>query len=260
MSNYPTIDRESFQKLLASAFVVQQSQMDSQSRSALVDGLRKVAKTTGVAVGPLSDAQLPLLGLEDDDRSSGTFLSHLASMLAAHGAGAASIHTALDPALDDIAEQARLIDISFERSTPPPRDGQPGAADSMDACSAALRSRTPEVETAQFRPRDRWTPLLAIMAIALALLLGWMLGLVTVLGTAHPEGQPLRVTAEPDAARAQPEVARQADPNPSPPIGPKLMRPETPSDNSVIYQDGRPSHSFNRAQRSSATDAPYGKR
>lgn len=259
MSNYPTIDRESFQKLLASAFVVQQSQMDSQSRSALVDSLRKVAKTTGVAMGPLSGAQLPFLVLEEDDRSSGA-LSHLASMLAAHGAGAASTDTALDPALNDIAEQARLIDISFERSTPPPRDGQPSAADSTDACSGALRSRTPEVETAQFRPRDRWTPLLAILAIALALLLGWILGLVTVLGTAHPEGQPLRVTAEPDAARAQPEAARQADPNPSPPIGPKLMRPETPSDNSVVYQDGRPSHSFNRAQRSSATGAPYGKR
>jgi hypothetical protein len=61
-------------------------------------------------------------------------------------------------------------------------DGQPSAADSTAACSAALRSHTPEVETAQFRPRDRWTPLLAILAIALAFLLGWMLGLVTVLG------------------------------------------------------------------------------
>ena len=65
---------------------------------------------------------------------------------------------------------------------------------------------------------------------------------------------------QPQPINAQPEAARQADPNPSPPIGPKLMLPEIPSDNSVVYQDGRPSHSFNRAQRSYATDARNGKR
>jgi hypothetical protein len=76
MSNYSTVDRESFQKLLASAFVVQQSQMDSQSLSAiveverlimrgeldvdgakhlLVDRTRSVANATGVAIGPPGD-------------------------------------------------------------------------------------------------------------------------------------------------------------------------------------------------------------
>ena len=43
MRNYPTVDRESFQELLASAFAVQQ--MDSQSRSTLVEIGRSV--TTG---------------------------------------------------------------------------------------------------------------------------------------------------------------------------------------------------------------------
>jgi hypothetical protein len=123
-------------------------------------------------MGPLSGAQLPFRGLEEDDRSSGDVLAHLASMLAADGAGAVSTDTALNPALNDIAEQARLIEVSFERSTPPPRDGQPSAADSMDACSAALQSRTPEAETAQFRPRDPWTPLLAICGDCFGFLAG----------------------------------------------------------------------------------------
>ena len=43
MRNYPTVDRKSFQELLASAFAVQQ--MDSQSRSTLVEIGRSV--TTG---------------------------------------------------------------------------------------------------------------------------------------------------------------------------------------------------------------------
>ena len=43
MRNYPTVDRESFQELLASSFAVQQ--MDSQSRSSLVEIGRSV--TTG---------------------------------------------------------------------------------------------------------------------------------------------------------------------------------------------------------------------
>ena len=65
MNHYPTVDRETFHKLLASAFVVQQSQMDSQSRAAIVelrrlitngeldvDGAihrRKISNSTGAA-------------------------------------------------------------------------------------------------------------------------------------------------------------------------------------------------------------------
>jgi hypothetical protein len=41
----------------------------------------------------------------------------------------------------------------------------------------------PEVKIAPLQSRDPWTPLMGIVAIALAFLLGWMLGQVTVLGT-----------------------------------------------------------------------------
>jgi TonB family protein len=130
MSNHSTIDREAFQKFLESAFAVQQSQIDSQSLSAIVevgrlirsgeldvdgavdlivDRTRKVADTAGVAIGPLSGAQLPLLELNEDDRSSGAFLSHLAITLSACGTGAVSADVALDRALNDIAEQARMM-------------------------------------------------------------------------------------------------------------------------------------------------------
>ena len=44
MSSYSNLDRESFQQLLASAFAVQQSQMDSQSLSAIVEVQRLIAK------------------------------------------------------------------------------------------------------------------------------------------------------------------------------------------------------------------------
>ncbi len=71
MSNYSTVDREPFQKLLVGAFMVQQS---SQSLSAIVERLvtredldvdgtthpivdrtRNVANATGVAIGPPED-------------------------------------------------------------------------------------------------------------------------------------------------------------------------------------------------------------
>jgi TonB family protein len=127
MSNYSTVDRESFQNVLASAFAVQQ--MDSQSLSAFVqvgrlvtrgdlnveqavrlisDRTQNPANTTGVAIDQSSGTQLALPRLEEDDRSSAVFLSHLASTLPAHGAGAVSADIALDLALNNIAEQACL--------------------------------------------------------------------------------------------------------------------------------------------------------
>jgi TonB family protein len=127
MSNYSTIDRESLQKVLTSAFAVQQSQKDSQSLSAIVeagrlvmhgeldvdeamhltvDRTRQVANTAGVTVDALGGVQLSLPGLEDD-RSSGLLLSHSAITGSAHGAGAVA-DIALDLVLTDIAEQARL--------------------------------------------------------------------------------------------------------------------------------------------------------
>lgn len=123
-----TIDREAFQKVLTSAFAVQQSQKDSQSLSAIVeagrlvmhgeldvdeamhltvDRTRQVANTAGVTIDPLGGVQLSLPGLEEDDRSSGLLLSHSASTRSAHGAGAVA-DIALDLVLTDIAEQARL--------------------------------------------------------------------------------------------------------------------------------------------------------
>ncbi len=126
MSSHFTVNRESFQRLLASAFAVQQ--MDSQSRSALVkvgrlvtrgdldvdgavhlivDLTRDLADTTGVTGGRLSGAQLPLPGVEEDDLSSTALPSNLASKLSLHGAEAVS-DIALDLALNDIAEEALL--------------------------------------------------------------------------------------------------------------------------------------------------------
>jgi hypothetical protein len=78
MSTHSSLDRESFQQLLASAFAVQESQMDSQSLSLIVevqqlitrgldvdgamhlivDSARNVANATGVAIGLLKGDHL----------------------------------------------------------------------------------------------------------------------------------------------------------------------------------------------------------
>lgn len=79
MSTYSTLDSESFQTLLASAFAVQESQLDTQSLSAIVgvqrlitsgildvdgvmlliaDRMRDVAKATGIAIGLLQGDRL----------------------------------------------------------------------------------------------------------------------------------------------------------------------------------------------------------
>jgi hypothetical protein len=72
------------------------------------DGTRNLANIIEGTTGPLSDAQNAFPELDEDDRSSGAFLSHLASTLSAHGAVAVSADIALDHALNDIAERARL--------------------------------------------------------------------------------------------------------------------------------------------------------
>jgi TonB family protein len=159
MGNYSALDRESFQRLLASAYVVQQSQMDSRSRSA----------------------------------------------------GAASA---------------------------PPRD-EPSAADRMDVCLASFRARPLEVTPALFRTRDPSTPVLVILVIALVALMGWMLGRVTWPRTADTKRPPPLVSATSEAAPAQTEENRHADPSTPPPIPPKARNPEAPSDSLVVYQDGK---------------------
>jgi len=378
MSTFSSVDRESFQKFLASAFAVQQSQMDSQSLTAIVeagrlirrgeldvdgavhlivDRTRKVANTAGVASGPVSSVQPPLPELDEDDRSSGAFLSHLASALSTRATGAVSADGALELALNDIAEQARLatkasaaaialmrgeemvcraatgknalelgellnapsglsrdciqtketqccadteadsridadacrrlgvrsllvfpvlkqgelvglfeiffprpqafgdsdiqtlqalsrqvlinVSCAAELSTPPPTDEPAIAADSMDACLATFQVRPPEVKTAQFHLRDPWTPLLVTLVVALALLLGWMLGRVTSRGTAHLKGPPAMVGAKRDAAPPQPEKTTQAEPSPPPPVPSRARSPEMPPGGLVVYQDGK---------------------
>ena len=79
MSTHSSLDRETFQQLLAAAFAVQESQIDSQSLSAvmevqrlvtrgeldvdgamhhIVESARNVANATGVAIGLLKGDQL----------------------------------------------------------------------------------------------------------------------------------------------------------------------------------------------------------
>jgi TonB family protein len=190
MSNYSTVDRESFQKLLASAFVVQQSQMDSQSLSAIVERL--------IPSGDL-DVDVPR---------------------------------------HPIVGRTRNVANATGVALGPPEE-EPTAAYSIDACFPAFRVRPPEVKTALFRPRNPWTPVLVIQVIALVLLMGWMLYRVTWLRTADKKGPPPLVSAKPDAAPAQPEENRQADPSTPPPVRPKARSPEAPSGRLVVYQNGK---------------------
>jgi TonB family protein len=134
MSSYG-MDRESFQKLLANAFAMQQSQIDSQSLSAIlevgrlftrgevdVDGAMYLigervrnAKRNGtpanggVSLPSVTDASVARPGAEDDDRVSGAFLSHLASTLSAEGDAAVSADMALDLVLQEIVLRASLL-------------------------------------------------------------------------------------------------------------------------------------------------------
>ena len=174
MRTQPTVDRESFQKLLASMFVVQQSRQ------------REDANTRGSAIAPLFCAQLPFPKLDEDILISGAPVGHWASGLT--------------------PQDKRLATKAGPR-TPPLTDEPPSAADSMDACSARFQVRAPELKTAQVRRRDPWTPLLLSLVIALALLLIWMLGRVTWWGTAPSQGPPLRVTSKSHAAPVQSERA-----------------------------------------------------
>ena len=200
MRNYPTVDRESFQELLASAFAVQQ--MDSQSRSTLIEIGRSVTtgdldvdeavhlivdptqerESTGdVGIGPLFGAQLP------------------------------------SPRLSDVA----------------PKEEQSTAADSTDE-----RVRPPEIKGGRFWLRDPST-LLLILVIAVALSVGWLLGRVTRGTPVHKKGVPASVSAKADPAPPQSVEIGQAAPSPRPPVAPRTSSPEIPPDDLVVYQDGK---------------------
>lgn len=187
MSNYSTVDRESFQELLASAFAVQQ--LDSRSRSAFAEVGRLVTR------GDLD----------------------------------------VDGAMHLIVDRTRIVANATGVAIGPPED-EPTAADSMDVCFPSFRPL--EVKTAPFRHRDPSTLVLVISVIVLVLL-GWMLSRVTRRGTAHKKEPPPAVSAKPDAAPAELEENRQADPSPPPPVPPKARSPEAPPHGLVVYQDGK---------------------
>ena len=95
MRTQPTVDRESFQKLLASAFVVQQSRQ------------RKVANARGLAMAPLCGAQLPFPKLDEDILISGALLGHSARGLPTQDTRLATYAGPRTPPLTDEPTSAR---------------------------------------------------------------------------------------------------------------------------------------------------------
>jgi TonB family protein len=217
MSSYPSVDWEYLQKVLASAFAVQESHIDSQSLYAAV----KVGRL--VKSGDLDVNEAMHLIVDRVDRAPRVDNT---------------TEIAMDPfcaALPEIEEH----DQSSAPSVAPPKDELPSAEDILKECFPSFQAVAPEVKTGHFRLRDWWTPLLVIEAIALALLLSLMLGRVVWLRTAPPYRPPWHVTSKSYAAPAQPGEARQADPSPSPLVPPKSRSPEPPSGGLVVYQDGK---------------------
>jgi TonB family protein len=241
MSEHSTVDREFLQTLLASAFTVQQSQMDSQSLSAIVEAERLIVEHGRGAINASAAAIALLRGEEMVCRATmGESAPELGVGLNAYsGLSGDCIPTS----------EAQCCDAAG--STPPLGEEPRTAADSLGARFAPLRVRPPEVEAAQFPTRDPWVPWLVNVVIALALLLLWTLGRVAWRRTTDRQGPAaagsvsravearptLLVTATPDPA--QPEESRRADPSPPPSIHAKIRSPETPSDTLVIYQGRR---------------------
>jgi TonB family protein len=220
MENYPTVDRESFQELLASAFAVQQ--MDSQSRSSLVEIGRSV--TTG--------------SLDVDE----------------------AVHLIVDRAQELEHRRNVAIGLLSDAQLPPalaPKDEPSTNADVTDDSCVTSPVHPPEVRTGRFQLRDP-SALLLILVIAVALLLGWMLGRVTRPTTAHKKETPASVSAKPDAVTPQSGQIGQAEPSSAPPIPAKARIPEMPSDDLVVYQDGKvvfPRNTSKAQDGSSTTDS-----
>jgi TonB family protein len=223
MSNSSTLDRDSFQSLLESAFVVQQSRMDPKSHSAIVEVERLIMR------GELDEVHRAM-HLIDGTRK------------VANASGAATSRLIGDQALSPPLEEAD------RRSLEPPIP-----ADTVDGSLASFRVLPPREKTSQFRFGDPWTPLLLTLVIAMALLLGWMLGRVTWPGTAHTKGSPPagslsqeakapptppQVTAIPDTVPPQ-SAERRAETNPPPPVHSKEKSLEAPSGSLIVYQDGK---------------------
>ena len=98
--------------------------------------------------------------------------------------------------------------------------------------------RPPEIKIGRFQLRDPST-LLLILVIAVALSVGWLLGRVTGRAPAHKKEAPANVSEKADAAPPQSDKITQAEPSPPPPILATARRPEMPSDDLVVYQDGK---------------------
>lgn len=286
-----TVDRESFQAVLASAFAIQQSQMDSKSRSAMVevgrrvtsgeldvdqamylivDRTQKVANNDVAAIDAPLDAQISS-PIEEGNQRSADSLSLSAS--APSDTGVWWADTTLVQASNDIAEkghptEASAAAIALKRaeervrrdstgtSAPPIDEPPPRAVNRIDIDFATFPVCIPQTTTPQFRLRDPWTRMLVILAIAVILLLGWMLGRVTWLATANPAAPPSPPSAMPDAVPATPEEAGQADPNPPPPVRHESRRHETSSDNLLVYDHGRVVFRLKSPQSYSELSAP----
>ena len=200
MRNYPTVDRESFQELLASAFAVQQ--MDSQSRSTLVEIGRSV--TTGDL--DVDEAVQLIVDPTQELESTGDVAAGLLN----------GVHLP-----------------SSSLSAVAPKDEPSTAADSTDE-----RVPPPEVKSGRFQLRDPST-LLLIAVIAVALSVGWLLGRVTGRAPAHKKEALANVNENTNAAPPQSNKMTQAAPSPPPPILATARSPEMPSDDLVVYQDGK---------------------
>jgi TonB family protein len=241
MNNHSAVDRELFQTLLASMFTVQQSQMDSQSLSAIVEAERLKVEPGRLATNESAAAIAPL---RDEEMACRARLGESAPEL--------DVRWNLHPRMSgDYVQISGAQGCDDAESTPRPGEEPRTAADGMDARFAAFRVRPLEVEAAQFPPRDPWVPWLVNVVLALALLLLWMLGRVAWRETADRQGPAvagsvsravearptLLVTATPDPAR--PEENRRAELSPPPPIDAETRSPQTPSDTLVIYQGRR---------------------
>jgi len=124
-----------------------------------------------------------------------------------------------------------------ERSSPALGNARPAAADILDSCFPSFRVRQPEVKTARLRPRDL-SMLQLILLIAVALLLGWMLGRLSSRKIANKKGSPL-VSAKQDAVTALPEKNRQTEQRSQPPGSRKPRSFERPRDSLVVYEGGK---------------------
>lgn len=223
MSYYSNVDREFFQNILASAFTVQQRVEFERFKP-------NVPNTIGIAVDPLHD-QIPLPGLEEDDSSDRTNAPIEESAPKGVCVFGASMETSEAHCCDD-------AEVATEASTPAPANVLPTATDILDTCFPSFRVCQPEVKTARLQPRDWWKPLQRILLVALALLLGWMLGHVSSRRIAARKGSPL-VSATQGAVTKQPEENSQPEQTSQPPGSRRSRSPETPRDSLVVYERGR---------------------